>query len=150
MEPLTIILLLVGIFWLTVVTVYIIRLSSHYGKLTKGSNNENLKEILDKIIAELEVNKSNFEEIIKKIDTLTNNALFHLQKVGVMRFNPFSDTGGDQSFILALLNGQDSGIVLTSLHSRGITSWYAKNVHQGKGIDLELSKEEKEAIKKAK
>jgi hypothetical protein len=73
-----------------------------------------------------------------------------LQKVGFVRFNPFSDTGGDQSFCLSVLDDEDSGIVLSSLHSRGQTRVYAKAVKKGKGKDFELSKEELETIKKAK
>ena len=73
----------------------------------------------------------------------------HLQKMGFVRFNPFSDTGGDQSFCLAILDGQDNGIVISSLHSREQTRVYAKEIVAGKPKGVELSKEEREALKKA-
>lgn len=71
-------------------------------------------------------------------------------KIGLVRFNPFSETGGNQSFCLALLDGEDSGLVISSLHTRQTTRIYAKPVKKGKGDGYELSAEEKQAIKNAK
>ena len=73
----------------------------------------------------------------------------HIQKVGFVRFNPFPATGGDQSFALSLLDETDSGFVLSSLHSRDTTRFYAKTVKNGVGVGHELSKEELKAIKNA-
>jgi hypothetical protein len=66
----------------------------------------------------------------------------------LLRFNPFSDTGGEQSFVLSLLDGGGNGILLTSLHGRGMTRIYAKRVIAGKS-DQELSAEEKKALSQA-
>jgi hypothetical protein len=74
----------------------------------------------------------------------------HFQKVGIVRFNPFADSGGDQSFSLSLLDGQNNGFVISSLHSRQETRIYLKPVSGGKGEGFELSKEEQQAIKSAK
>ena len=73
----------------------------------------------------------------------------HLQKMGFVRFNPFNDTGGDQSFCLAILDGHDNGIVISSLHSREQTRVYAKEIVAGKPKGVELSKEEREALREA-
>lgn len=73
----------------------------------------------------------------------------HIQKIGLLRFNPFHDTGGDQSFILALLDSHDTGVVISSLHTRTGTRWYAKGVLSGRGQEHELSNEEQKAIKSA-
>lgn len=73
----------------------------------------------------------------------------HLQKMGFVRFNPFNDTGGDQSFCLAILNGHDTGIVISSLHSREQTRIYAKRIVAGKTEGVELSREEAEALNRA-
>lgn len=75
---------------------------------------------------------------------------YHLQKVGLVRFNPFAETGGDQSFCLALLDGEDSGLVISSLHSRETTRIYAKPVRKGKPVGYDFSAEEKQAVLKAK
>jgi hypothetical protein len=71
-----------------------------------------------------------------------------ISKVGLTRFNPFDGLGGDQSFIITLLDKQDSGIILTSLHNRDFTRVYAKTIKDGQPQNTTLSKEEKNAILK--
>ena len=71
-----------------------------------------------------------------------------LQKVGVVRFNPFQDTGGDQSFAIALLDQAGTGIVLSSLHSRTETRLFTKPVTNGRSR-YTLSDEEQDAIRTA-
>jgi len=101
------------------------------------------------------LNKTNLNQ--KEIDTL-NTSLSqaktkmktHIQKVGFVRFNPFPQTGGDQSFCLSLLDEKDTGFVLSSLHSRDATRFYAKTIKNGKSDGFKLSSEEKKAIKNAK
>jgi Protein of unknown function (DUF4446) len=70
------------------------------------------------------------------------------QRVGLVRFNPFEDTGGNQSFALALLDAEGNGWVLSSLHARGGTRIYAKAIRGGRS-DGALSEEETAAIKQA-
>lgn len=82
------------------------------------------------------------EEYLK----LKEDGLSHIQKVGLVRFNPFKDTGGDQSFILALVDANNTGIVVSSLHTRTGTRWYAKNIIQGKGSEYDLSDDEQKAL----
>jgi hypothetical protein len=69
-------------------------------------------------------------------------------KIGITRFNPFDDVGGDQSFILTILDRSNSGAIITSLHNRDITRIYAKPIRNGLGENITLSKEEKSAIVK--
>jgi len=71
-----------------------------------------------------------------------------ISKVGLTRFNPFDGLGGDQSFILTLLDKKNSGIILTSLHNRDFTRIYAKSIKEGQPQNTTLSKEEKNAILK--
>ena len=71
-----------------------------------------------------------------------------LQRTGLVRFNPFEDTGGNQSFALALLDAQGSGIVVSSLHSRTGTRVYGKAITAGKA-EAALSNEEGEALRLA-
>jgi hypothetical protein len=99
---------------------------------------------------------------LKRIDGLTErvdalNKLHHeleslsqrtIQKVGVIRYNPFADTGGDQSFAIAMLDSLGNGVVLSSLHSRTDTRVFAKPVQGGRSR-YQLSDEEQDAIKKA-
>ena len=70
-------------------------------------------------------------------------------RIGLARFNPFGNMGGDQSFCLALLMGRNLGIIITSLHGRNGTRVYAREFDPGKIDKKKLSPEEKEAINKA-
>ena len=69
-----------------------------------------------------------------------------LQHIGLVRFNPFEDTGSDQSFAIALLDDQRDGIVISSLHGRANTRVFAKPVANG-GSTHNLSDEESQAIR---
>lgn len=136
--------------WLFILTFLLVKAVSHYRRLVGKTKKKDLKNILDKILAKIEKQDKKSGKLEERCDQLEKLGLKHLQKVGFLRFNPFSDTGGDQSFVLSFLDGKDNGIILSSLHSRGTTRIYAKAVKKGKGDKIELSKEEKEVIKKAK
>jgi len=101
------------------------------------------------------------EELLKKAKNQSVEALLEksldenekaqadiLTKVGVVRFNPFQDTGGDQSFAFALLNAKGDGIVISSLHGREGTRIYAKPIKELKS-EYHLTEEEIKAIEKA-
>jgi hypothetical protein len=66
----------------------------------------------------------------------------------VVRFNPFEDTGGNQSFAIALLDALGDGVVISSLHARGSTRIYAKSVRAGRA-DGAASAEEAQALRQA-
>jgi hypothetical protein len=67
----------------------------------------------------------------------------------VVRFNPFKDTGSDQSFALALMDFADNGLAISSLFTRDGTRVYSKPIEKGKS-KYPLSEEEKRAIEQAK
>ena len=71
-----------------------------------------------------------------------------VQRVGLVRYNPFEDTGGNQSFALALLDADANGVVLSSLHSRQATRVYLRTIVAGR-CDAALSAEEAEALRQA-
>ena len=78
----------------------------------------------------------------------TEEALSSNLRLGVVRFNPFEDTGGDQSFAIALIDKQGDGVVISSLHSRKETRVYAKPLKNRESA-YPLTEEEKEAIARA-
>lgn len=95
------------------------------------------------------------EEVDERLDELTGAykelaavASLASQKISIVRFNPFGDTGGDQSFVLAVLDSHNSGYVLTSIHGRQGTRVYVKPIDYGKS-KYTLSKEEKQALDQA-
>jgi hypothetical protein len=96
----------------------------------------------------LAVHGKNLKELGKILVELIEQNRLNVQKVGVVRFNPFADAGGNLSFAIALLDGQNNGIVLSSLHGREGTRIYAKTIENG-GSKYNLTDEEKEAIQQA-
>jgi hypothetical protein len=145
----SIVILLGAFIWLGLLSFLFWNLYSHYTKLVKGANNKSLKAILDVLLKNVEESKKDISHLESRCDTIEKDGLLHIQKIGLLRFNPFKDTGGDQSFILALLDGKDTGVVISGLYSRSGTRWYAKKVIEGEGTDHDLSDEEKKAIKQA-
>ncbi len=85
----------------------------------------------------------------KEIIQLQKEQKLFLKKKSFRRFNPYEDTGGDQSFIWAVLDETDNGIVLSSLHGRGGTRVYAKEIKQGAPTSHQLSDEEQLVLKQA-
>lgn len=132
--------------WLGTITFLLVRLIGTFGKLTKGAGDKNLKEILESLLEEVKKEKEIDLELKKSIEKIEQEGLQHIQKIGFIRFNPFAETGGNQSFILAVLDGNNSGFVLTSLHSRESTRIFSKPVKEGKEDGFEFSKEEIQAI----
>lgn len=88
------------------------------------------------------------KESFLKIKNLENISEKTIQKVNLVRFNPFGDIGGNQSFVIALLDNKNDGIVVSSLFSKEGNRVYSKAIKNGKSNNF-LSVEEKQAISKA-
>jgi len=143
-------IMVVVLVWMAVLTIVVFRMVSHYNKLTSGITSKTLKEVLVELIGKYEKTGKAIQLINASIDELTKDGRLHLQRLGIVRFNPFSDTGGSQSFTIAILDGKDNGIIMTSLYARTGNRWYIKHIKLGVSEDVELSKEEQSAIKKAR
>ena len=107
-----------------------------------------IDEILDRQLKRVDSLTERIDALNKLHHELENLSQRTIQKVAVIRYNPFSDTGGDQSFAIALLDSLGNGVVLSSLHSRTDTRVFAKAVQNGRS-KYQLSDEEQDAIKKA-
>jgi hypothetical protein len=136
--------------WLIALSVFFWRILLHYNRLTKGVSQKTLKVVLEEVLKQVDLHKKDIEYLRSYSLRLEKEGLLHIQKVGLVRFNPFKDTGGDQSFILSLVDGNNTGVIISGLYSRSGTRWYAKKVVEGKGAEHELSEEEKRALKEAK
>ena len=123
---------------------------THYNKLCEGIKEKNFKFIMENLLKDVSLAKKDIENLKSYCDKIQKEGLLHIQKIGLVRFNPFKDTGGDQSFILSLVDGNDTGVIISGLYARSGTRWYAKRVVKGKSVDHELSEEEKKALKEAK
>ena len=144
------IIALIGAVWLLVITIMLLKMVTRYNRLTKGIRKKELRELLEHVNRKLIKQQQSLDNIEGWIKRIEINGKSHIQKVGFIRFNPFTDTGGNQSFCLSILDGDENGIVLSSLHSREQTRIYAKAITKGKTEGLELSNEEKRSIEQAK
>jgi len=109
---------------------------------------KDLENVLNDQFKKLEKQEKDFTKISEEISRLNKISQKSLQKIGVVRFNPFNEVGGDQSFSIALLDANNDGFVITSYYSRDINRVYAKSILRGNSRHP-LSKEEKRAIEKA-
>ena len=146
---LTWLVLTILLIWLSCITYFYLKLSNHYNNLLKGVNQHSLHAVLEKVMNDFDVAKKDIALLRESCDRMEKEGLLHIQKVGLLRFNPFKDTGGDQSFILALVDGENTGVLVSGLYSRSGTRWYAKKVLHGNPVDHEFSTEEKQALKEA-
>ena len=113
-----------------------------------NKKSQNLKDILIDQFQKIKSQHLEIEEILSRIDKLELALPKSFQKIGVVRFNPFNDIGGNQSFTIALLDKENNGFVISSLFIKEGNRVYAKAIKAGK-CDYPLSKEEEEAIGKA-
>ena len=102
---------------------------------------EVLKQVFD-LKEDLQKAKTNLTEI-------EQSAMKHIQRVDLLRYNPYDDTGGDQSFSIAMLDKKGNGFVVTSLHARSGTRVFAKPIELGKAVKYQMSKEEEKVVEGA-
>jgi hypothetical protein len=123
-------------------------LSAAYRSFMQGRNGASLESVLmslnqgmARIESLIEADRQRLREAEAVLDTAVRG-------VGVVRFNAFQDTGSDLSFAVALLDANESGLVISSIYGRDESRTYAKPVKAGKS-PYQLSGEEQEAIRRA-
>jgi hypothetical protein len=124
------------------------RAADAYRSLVSDNQGGSLQQLLDTHLGKVIEVGTRMEELNAMYETLETRSRGSLQHVGLVRFNPFEDTGSDQSFAIALLDDRRDGIVLSSLHGRGQTRIFAKPVEGGTSTH-QLSDEEAQAIRVA-
>ncbi len=117
-------------------------------RVLPGGEQVSLDEVMSRqlgLIESLDTRVDALNKLQHELEAITQRTI---QKVGVVRYNPFADTGGDQSFAIALLDPNGNGLIVSSLHGRTETRVFAKPVQGGRSR-YPLSDEEQDAIKKA-
>ncbi len=124
------------------------RIDARLRDLTRGEGGSSLESVLlahlDKVFAV----SRDLDELAVRVATIEGAQRRTFQRVGLVRYNPFEETGGNQSFALALLDGAGDGWVMSSLHARSGTRVYAKAIRAGRA-ETALSEEETAALRKA-
>jgi hypothetical protein len=117
-----------------------------YRALVQGGGEATLGDVLESQVGRVEDVRSRLEELDQRHADLQRRSQTSIQHIGLVRFNPFDDTGSDQSFAIALLDDRRDGLVISSLHGRSNTRVFAKPVEGGSSSHA-LSDEETQAIR---
>lgn len=137
---------------LVILLIFIYKVSKsnqYYQKMMiKLGNGKNIQEDLETYFYRMDKIEKQNAEIVDYCQNLDNQLATCIQKVGIVRYNAFKDTGSDLSFALALLDENNDGVVLNGIYSREMSNIYAKPVEKGKS-SYTLSDEENQAIEKA-
>lgn len=148
--------LIVGLFAAVVVLLLVVvllarrtrRIGARLLGLTRGPEGRSLEAVLDAHLDKVYAVARELDELAARMAILEGAQRKAFQRVGLVRYNPFEETGGNQSFALALLDAAGDGWVLSSLHARSGTRVYAKAIKAGRA-DAGLSEEETAAIQQA-
>ncbi len=128
--------------------VHLKKLKERYRIFMSGKGAKSLEETLikrlDQVDGLLAANKENERNIAK----LFENNQFIFQKVGLVKYDAFSEMGGKLSFSVALLNEKNDGFIINAMHSREGCYTYIKEIIEGNSI-IVLSEDEKKALDQA-
>lgn len=121
------------------------KLSKRYKKFMGGKNAKSLEKDIVGLYEDIKFLKTSMEKNKKDIQTLYRKFGRAFQKVGIVKYDAFSQMGGQLSFSLALLDENDNGFILNSVHSTEGCYSYTKEIKNGL-CDISLGEEEKQAL----
>ena len=143
------ILVIVLFLGMCVILIRIANLNKRYQQFMKKlGNGRNIEEDLENYMYRVEKVEKQNADIISFCKGLEEDVTTCIQKIGIVRYNAFKDTGSDLSFALAMLDEKNNGVVLNGIYSREMSNIYAKPVENGKS-KYTISEEEQEAIDRA-
>ncbi len=139
-----VLLLLVLILWWKLMSV-----KKWYEALAEGNEGKSIGTVLDHHMKNMDEIKSRLKDAESRISRLERESPSLLKHVGIVRYNPFKETGGDHSFSLVIADDTGKGVVVSSLHSRDRTRIYAKKLIGWESV-RPLTEEEEQAIRDAR
>ncbi|OGZ47746.1 MAG: hypothetical protein A3J55_03775 [Candidatus Ryanbacteria bacterium RIFCSPHIGHO2_02_FULL_45_17b] len=146
----TIISSALGLLFISIVALawWLWRMQKNLRLFFSGKDAKSLEDVFVLLRKEMMEARRTLQDLDARIREAREQLRTSVQNVGIVRFNPFRDAGGDQSFCIALLDEGKNGVVISSLYSRDGVRVYGKPISAGKST-YQLSSEEEEAIKKA-
>lgn len=124
-------------------------LRKKYTKFMSGADGGTLESQILLRFKEIDVLKQEEKKIVTEIDAIHDNLMLTYQKMGIIKYDAFKEMGGKLSFVLALLNKENNGILLNSVHSSREGCYiYLKEIINGESF-IELSEDEKNALNQA-
>lgn len=140
---------LILLIFIIILTVKQSKLNKKYKKFMTGASGENLESQVISRFADIDSLKIDTKNITEEMAKVKENLLITYQKVGVVKYDAFKEMGGKLSFVMALLDKNNNGILLNSVHSsREGCYTYLKEIIKGESF-LELSEDEKKALNQA-
>ena len=124
------------------------KLYRRYDMFMRGKDAETLEDIILDLMDEAVVRQATDKESRDQLKSLTRQVRASYQKIGIVKYNAFKGMGGNLIFVIALLDDNNSGFILNSVHSREGCYLYMKDVEKG-STDVLLGAEEKEALERA-
>jgi len=143
------ILVIVGVVWVLDLQSRLGQLQNRYKNAAVSGEDADLPVALDNLAMRLSDTNARTERLVVRAEQRDAAMGQVLQGIGLVRFRAFHDTGGDQSFALAITDGEGNGVVISSLHGRDAMRIYAKPV-QGWLSSKALSEEEEQALEQAR
>jgi len=144
----SLLIILILVVWVAMLQSRVSRLHHSFDDVFAGVQGENMGQMLAEYLITVRQTARVVESVKAEHDELARLAPAAIRHVGLVRFSPFQDTGGDQSFALALLDSKQNGVIVTALHSRTDSRLYAKPVVKGQS-SYTLSPEERTAVERA-
>jgi len=138
---------LIFLIWNIILQIQIGRLKKRSQEFFAGKKVSNLEDLLLEQSKNLKLLDKDIQELYNISNQINALAFRGYHKLGIVRFNPFKDVGGDQSFSIALMNGKNDGMTISSLFTREGARVYTKTIVAGESEKHPLTEEEKEAIK---
>jgi Protein of unknown function (DUF4446) len=134
--------------WVITLQIKLNRLIRHYDQIFAETGHGTFEAAMNRYVGRLDEVDQHVASLAQLCDAVENGLRGTVQRIGIVRFNPFSDTGSDQSFAVALLDANGTGLVMSSLFNRTTTRLFAKSVVEGRSTYV-LTNEEREAIEQA-
>ena len=140
-------LILIILTWNIILQISLVRMKKIKEIFLAGRDAKSLEDVILEQAKSLKMLDKEIQELYNISNQLNILASRGLHKTGLVRFNPFKDVGGNQSFSIAFLNGKNNGVTISSLYTREGTRIYAKAIKGGVSETHPLTQEEEQAIK---
>ncbi|MGB9679701.1 MAG: DUF4446 family protein [Thermoanaerobacteraceae bacterium] len=140
---------IIEIIYILILNTKFIKINSKYKKVIKSLNKGDIFDAVSEISKENEDIKEDLKKMQLNYNMLEKEVKTSIKKVGIVRYNAFSDVGSDLSFSIALLDSNDNGIIISGIYGRNDTATFAKPIEKSQS-KYPLSAEEIQAIERAK
>ena len=124
------------------------KLEKRYKKFMRGVDNKNIEQLVVGYLENVDKVKEDTEKMKSKIENMDSKVKSCIQKYSMIRYRAFEDVGSDLSFSVALLDGNNDGVLITGIYGRNESTTYAKPIDKGLSR-YDLSEEEQQVLENA-